>query len=202
MEKQEKLDEFYDEPHHFKNEVAILRTLALACGMTETYKWSFPTYMVDNKNIIAINKFKNHFGIWFFNGVFLSDSRNVLENAQEGKTMAMRHWKFSSLEAIDKKEITAYLTEAIENHKKGLEIKVNRKPKTKIVIPTHLSITLENNEDIKNAFNKLTYSKQKDYAEYIATAKQEKTKLSRLEKIVPLILAGRGIHDIYRKNYL
>lgn len=199
MEKQEKLEEFFTAAHRFKNEVAELRTLALACGMTETYKWSFPTYMVDNKNIIAINKFKNHFGIWFFNGVFLSDPKNVLENAQEGKTMAMRHWKFSSLEEINKTEITAYISEAIENHKKGLEIKVNRKPKTKIVIPTHLSITLENNNDIKAAFNKLTYSKQKDYAEYIATAKQEKTKLSRLEKIVPLILAGRGINDQYKK---
>ena len=199
MEKQEKLDEFYNEPHHFKNEVAELRALALACGMTETYKWSFPTYMIDNKNIIAINKFKNHFGIWFFNGVFLSDPKKVLENAQDGKTMAMRHWKFTTLEGIDKKEVTAYINEAIENQKKGLQLKVEKKPKTKIIIPVHLSIALENNDDIKAAFSKLTYSKQKDYAEYITTAKQEKTKLSRLEKIVPLILAGRGIHDQYKK---
>ena len=199
MEKQEKLDKFYNEPHHFKNEVAELRTLALACRMTETYKCSFPNYMVDNKNIIAINKFKNHFGIWFFNGVFLSDQKKVLENAQEGKTMAMRHWKFITLEGIDKKDVTSYINEAIENQKKGLQVKVEKKAKTKIVIPVHLSIALENNDDIKTAFNKLTYSKQKDYAEYIATAKQEKTKLSRLEKIVPLILAGKGIHDQYKK---
>ncbi|WP_299796307.1 DUF1801 domain-containing protein [uncultured Maribacter sp.] len=199
MEKQEKLDKFYNEPHRFKNEVAELRTLALACRMTETYKWSFPTYMVDNKNIIAINKFKNHFGIWFFNGVFLSDQKKVLENAQEGKTMAMRHWKFITLEGIDKKDVTSYINEAIENQKKGLQLKVEKKPKTKIVTPVHLSIALENNDEIKTAFNKLTYSKQKDFAEYIATAKQEKTKLSRLEKIVPLILAGKGIHDQYKK---
>jgi len=199
MEKQEKLDKFYNEAHQFKNGVAELRTLALACGMMETYKWSFPTYMIDDKNIIAINKFKNHFGIWFFNGVFLSDPKKVLENAQEGKTMAMRHWKFSSLEYIDKKVVTAYIIEAIENKNKGLQLKVKKKPKTRIVIPAHLSIALENNEDIKAAFNKLTYSKQKDYAEYIETAKQEKTKLSRLEKIVPLIAEGKGLNDIYRK---
>lgn len=199
MEKQEKIDLFYNEAHQFKNGVAQLRTLALDCGMTETYKWSFPTYMINNKNVIAINKFKNHFGIWFFNGVFLSDSKKVLENAQEGKTIAMRHWKFTSLEGIDKKDITSYINEAIENQKKGLQVKVEKKPKTKIVFPVHLSIALENNEDIKIAFNKLTYSKQKDYAEYIATAKQEKTKLSRLEKIIPLILAGRGLHDQYKK---
>jgi len=199
MEKQEKIALFYNEAHQFKNGVAQLRALALDCGMTETYKWNFPTYMINNKNVIAINKFKNHFGIWFFNGVFLSDPNKVLENAQEGKTMAMRHWKFTSLEGIDKKDITSYINEAIANQKKGLQVKVEKKPKTKIVIPVHLSITLENNEDIKTAFNKLTYSKQKDYAEYIATAKQEKTKLSRLEKIIPLILVGRGLHDQYKK---
>ena len=199
MERQEKIEKFYKEAHRFKNEIAELRTLALACGMAETYKWSFPTYMIDNKNIIAINKFKNHFGIWFFNGVFLSDPKKVLENAQDGKTMAMRHWKFTTLEDIDKKDVTSYINEAIENQNKGLQLKVEKKPKTKIVIPVQLSIALENNDDIKAAFNKLTYSKQKDYVEYIATAKQEKTKLSRLEKIVPLILAGSGINDIYRK---
>ncbi|TDS16947.1 uncharacterized protein YdeI (YjbR/CyaY-like superfamily) [Maribacter caenipelagi] len=199
MEKQEKIDIFFSETHLFKNGVAQLRTLALACGMTETYKWNFPTYIVNGKNIIAINKFKNHFGIWFFNGVFLSDPEKVLENAQEGKTMAMRHWKFSSAEDIDEKVVTAYLKETIENQKKGLQLKVIKKSKPKIEIPAHLSIALENNVDIKDAFNKLSYSKQKDYAEYITTAKQEKTKLSRLEKIVPLILAGKGLNDIYRK---
>lgn len=199
MDKQEKIDIFFNETHLFKNGVAQLRTLAIACGMTETYKWNFPTYMVNEKNIIAINKFKNHFGIWFFNGVFLSDPEKVLKNAQEGKTMAMRNWKFSSAGDIDEKLVTAYIKEAIENQKKGLQLKVEKKPKTKIEIPAHLSIALENNVDIKDAFNKLTYSKQKDYAEYITTAKQEKTKLSRLEKIVPLILAGKGLNDIYRK---
>ncbi|VXB91827.1 YdeI/OmpD-associated family protein [Maribacter litoralis] len=199
MEKQVKLDNFYNEDHQFKSGVATLRKLALACGMTETYKWSFPTYTVDNKNIIAICKFKSHFGIWFFNGVFLNDPKKVLENAQEGKTKAMRHWKFHETSDIEEQTVTAYILEAIENQKKGLQLKVSKKPKTKIVMPEHLSIVLDNNEDIKVAFNKLTYSKQKDYADYIATAKQEKTKLSRLEKIVPLILKGKGLNDIYRK---
>lgn len=199
MDKQEKLTHFYNETHQFQNGVATLRKLALSCELIETYKWNFPTYTIDNKNIIAICKFKSHFGIWFFNGVFLKDPKNVLENAQEGKTKAMRHWKFHKITDINEQDVTAYIVEAIENQKKGLQLKVSKKPKTKIVIPEHLAIMLENNEDIKAAFNNLTYSKQKDYAEYIATAKQEKTKLSRLEKIVPLILNGKGLNDIYRK---
>ena len=199
MEKQEKLDKFYDEPHHFKNGVAALRKLALACGLTETYKWSFPTYMFDGKNVIAIGKFKTHFGIWFFNGVFLNDHKKVLKNAQEGKTKAMRHWKFLNLEEVDKTSVTAYINEAIENQKKGLQLKISKKPKGKIEVPLLLTQEFNKNSELKDSFSKLTHSKQQEYVEYITTAKQEKTKLSRLVKIVPLILAGKGLNDIYRK---
>ena len=199
MEKQEKLDKFYDEAHHFKNGVATLRKLAGACGLTETYKWSFPTYMIDDKNVIAISKFKTHFGVWFFNGVFLSDPNEVLENAQEGKTKAMRHWKFSDLEEINVKGVTAYINEAIENQKKGIQLKVTKKLKGKIEVPPLLSQEFNKNPELKDAFNKLTYSKQREYIEYLANAKQEKTKLSRLIKIVPLILEDKGLNNIYRK---
>ena len=199
MEKQEKLDKFYDEAHHFKNGVATLRKLAGACGLTETYKWSFPTYMIDDKNVIAISKFKTHFGVWFFNGVFLSDPNEVLENAQEGKTKAMRQWKFLSQEEIDKKGIIVYINEAIENQKKGLELKIAKKSKGKIILPTHLLSEFNKNKVLKDVFYNLTYSKQKEYTEYIDTAKQEKTKQSRLNKILPLILESKGLNDLYRK---
>ena len=116
-----------------------LRLLAAKSGLTETFKWSFPTYTKDDKNIVAICKFKAHFGIWFFNGVFLTDTENILENAQEGKTKAMRHWKFHSNENIDKALVNSYLREAIENHKKGLRLKPKRTKKVKFSLPSHLT---------------------------------------------------------------
>jgi len=39
---------------------------------------------------------------------------------------------------------------------------------------------------------------KKEYMEHIDEAKQEKTKISRLEKIKPLVLAGKGLHDKYK----
>ena len=103
MEKSEKVAKYYEEDHQFKNAISELRDLVLKSELEETFKWSFPTYTINNKNVLSICKFKNHFGIWFFNGVFLKDEKGILENAQEGKTKAMRHWKFSSIEEIDKK---------------------------------------------------------------------------------------------------
>ncbi|OWW25189.1 hypothetical protein B4Q04_11680 [Zobellia sp. OII3] len=75
----------------FKNGVALLCQLVLKTDLEETYKWNFPTYTLDKKNVLAICKFKHHFGIWFFNGVFLNDPENLLETAQKGKPLAMLH---------------------------------------------------------------------------------------------------------------
>ena len=138
------------------------------------------------------------FVIWFFNGVFLSDPRKVLENAQEGKTKAMRHWKIKS-NRIDKIAVLAYMNEAIENQKKGLKIITDKELKINTEIPELLNEILEKNPKTKATFKALTPYKQMDYIEYIATAKQEKTRLNRLGKIIPMINSGIGLNDKYKK---
>jgi uncharacterized protein YdeI (YjbR/CyaY-like superfamily) len=199
MDKSEKVEQYYAEEHHFAEAIGQLRELVLKTGLEETCKWMFPTYTLDGKNILSICKFKNHFGIWFFNGVFLKDEQQVLENAQEGKTQAMRHWKFYTKNEIDATAVLGYMQEAIENQKNGrvfipLKKKIIKKP-----IPILLKEALSKNTTAASAFKKLTLSKQNAYSEYIITAKQEKTKLSRLEKILPMISEGKGLNDKYRK---
>lgn len=165
--------------------------------MEETIKWGGPVYMVDKKNIIGIGAFKNHFGVWFFNGVFLSDPKNLLHNAQEGKTKALRQLRYHSPEDLDLKILRAYVAEAIQNQKDGKELILNRN-KTKLELPNELSNILDENVSLKTSFYNLTPYKQKEYAEYINTAKQEATKQSRLEKIIPLIEQGIGLNDKYK----
>ena len=198
MDKSEKVEAYYGEEHMFKEAISILRDLALMTNLEETFKWMFPTYTLKGKNVLAICKFKNHFGIWFFNGVFLSDPLKVLQNAQKDKTQAMRHWKFNSIEEIDKTSVLAYFHEAIENQKKGIRLAPKKKTPVKVDIPSELKLELQKNADTSKAFKNLAPSKQKEYAEYIATAKQEKTKISRLSKILPMIKEGKGLNDKYR----
>lgn len=193
-----KADAYFEKEHPFKEEIALLRDLVQNTELEETLKWGAPVYTIENKNVLGIMAFRNHFGLWFFNGVYLTDPENVLENAQEGKTKAMRHWKFNSSDEIDNKLVLKYIQEAIENQKKGLALKPKRSKTT--VIPTVLKDALRNNEALMEHFKGLTPYKQREYCEYIDTAKQEKTKLSRLEKILPLIEQGIGFNDKYRKS--
>ena len=198
MKNQEKIEAYYAKERPFKEGIVLLRELALKTGFDETYKWGIPVYTIENKNVLGILAFKHHFGIWFYNGVYLTDPKNVLENAQEGKTKAMRHWKFNALEDIDQATVLTYFQEAMANQKKGL-ILVPEKNKP-VSIPPILKKAMDNNNTIKMNYESLSPYKQREFCEYISEAKQEKTKMSRLEKSVGLLLQGLGLHDKYRKG--
>lgn len=194
-----KADEYFEKEHPFHKGINLLREIALSTELEETVKWGAPVYTVENKNVLGIMAFKSHFGLWFFNGVFLSDPENVLVNAQEGKTKAMRHWKFNTPEGLDKSLIREYIQEAIENQKRGLSVKPERKS-TEVIVPELFKKALAEKSGLVSSFEGLSPYKQREYCEYIATAKQEKTKLSRLKKILPMIEEGIGMNDKYRKS--
>jgi len=196
VEKSEKLEAYYEKEHPFMEGISRLREIALKTEAKEDFKWSIPVYTLNNKNVFGICKFKSHFGVWFFNGVFLKDPKKVLQNAQEGKTKGMRHWRFQNLSEVDEKVVLAYMKEALENQKKGLEVKAEKTKK--VTIPELLQSELKKDSQLKAAFEKFTPYKQKEFSEYIAEAKQDKTKLRRLEKILPMIKQGVGLNDAYR----
>ena len=197
MKKIHSVEEYIEVNNHFKSELTLLRGIINKTELEETVKWSAPVYALNGKNVVGLGAFKNHFGIWFFNGVFLKDEKNLLVNAQEGKTKAMRQMKFQSINDIDKNIVLQYVKEAIDNQKAGKEIKPDRSKK-ETVIPNELQTELNANKPLLSAFNALAPYKQREYCEHIATAKREATKQSRLEKIKPMILQGIGLHDKYK----
>ena len=177
---------------------AILNKLRFIVGTTELVekmKWGIPTYCLENKNIVGIGGFKGYAGLWFFNGSFLDDKLNVLINAQEGKTKGMRQWRFQTLEEVDEDAIRKYILEAIKNQKEGKEVKPERKA---LVIPDKLKEALASDTQLSEQFELLSLTRKREFAEYITEAKREATQLSRLSKIIPMILEGIGLNDKYR----
>jgi len=197
MKKVTSVEEYIENNEHFRDALYLLRDIINKTGLNEAVKWSAPVYDLDGKNVVGLGAFKNHFGIWFFNGIFLKDELNLLVNAQEGKTKALRQMRFESMNDINKDAVLTYVKEAIANQKAGKEIKPDRSKK-KTVIPKELQTELNEDKALLSSFNDLSPSKQREYCEYIATAKREPTKLSRLEKIKPMILNGAGLHDKYK----
>ena len=197
MASKEKLEAYFQRSGPFQEDIGKLRRIALKCGLGETLKWNAPVYTMDGKNIVGIQSFKNHYGLWFFNGVFLSDPLNVLQNAQARKTRAMRHWKFKIEDPLNPGDVKKYIEEAIRIEKKGL--KIGRAKRVKYEIPSELKAHFLTDPDLSTAFYNLIPSKQNDFCEYIATAKQQETRERRLKKIIPMISKGIGLNDKYRK---
>ncbi len=195
MDKAEKLEAYFKRNLQWGEELDYLRSLLNKSELTEDYKWNFPVYTLNNKNVIGLGAFKAYAGLWFFQGSFLKDKHKVLINAQEGKTKGLRQWRFNSKSEMDEALILEYVEEAIQNQKEGKEIKVEKKSDT---IPELFLNRLKENSDLKSKFDALTPGKRREFIEYINEAKRETTKLNRLEKIAPMILSGIGLHDKYR----
>ena len=196
MDASQKVTQFIAKHSQWSPQLQVLRKLFQQTELREEVKWGSPTYTLNGKLVAGFTGFKNHHALWFHQGVFLKDPQKKLVNAQEGKTKALRQWRFEKGDAIPEALVVQYIREAIENCMAGKEVKVERKQG--VTLSPFLKNALTKDAALHTAFQKLTPGKQREYAEHIGTAKQEQTNVSRLEKATPLILEGKGLHDKYK----
>ncbi len=191
-------DEYFGTLTQWKEEVLLLRKVVLETGLVETIKWGGPCYTYGKDNVVGIAAFKSYAGLWFFQGSLLKDEAKFLINSQEGKTKSLLQWRFTTLEQIQNAPIAEYIFESIENFKNGLKIKAQ--PNTSaIIVPAELEKALTLVAGAQLSWDHLSTSCKREYAQYISEAKREETKDSRINKIIPMILAGKGLHDKYKK---
>jgi uncharacterized protein YdeI (YjbR/CyaY-like superfamily) len=89
--------------------------------------------------------------------------------------------------------LKSYIKEAIKIEKSGE--KVQMKETAEFEMPTEFESALKAKPALKKAFYALTPGRQRGYLLYFASAKQVKTRESRIEKYASQILAGKGLED-------
>ena len=194
--------EYYKTPqckvHSWPEELKLLRQIVLDTGLTEDYKWSQPCYTYQNKNVLIVSALKDAATLSFFKGALLDDPKGLL--IKPGKSsQSARYMRFTSMDSIMKEEpyIKAFILEAIENEKAGKKVKFKKNPEP---IPEELITKFEEFPEFKTAFEALTPGRQRGYILYFSKPKQSKTRTSRIEKCIPQILRGEGIHDGYKSK--
>ena len=197
MAKLETVEDYIAAHPKWKDELVALRDLIKKYPFNESLKWSRPVYDIGGKNILGIGAFKEHYGIWFFKGALHELHTKLLENAQEGKTQAMRQIKFDKHSVPVMGELSKYIKESIKLHKMGR--KITPSVKKKLIIPEELKVSFLADKDLEISFKNLTPGKQREYCDYIDQAKRKETKMARLEKIIPMVLTGVGLNDGYKK---
>ncbi|GGG69382.1 YdeI/OmpD-associated family protein [Paenibacillus radicis (ex Gao et al. 2016)] len=189
-----KIDPYFNKLKKWKEEFQLLREIVLDSELTEDFKWMHPCYTYDNKNIVLIHDFKDYCALLFHKGALLKDPHGILVQQTEN-VQAARQIRFTSVQAIDEMQLILkdYIDEAIEIEKAGL--KVEMKKNTEYSIPEELENKFAEIPDLKTAFEALTPGRQRGYLLHFSSAKQSKTRESRIEKYIPHILDGKGFDD-------
>jgi uncharacterized protein YdeI (YjbR/CyaY-like superfamily) len=189
-----KVEKYFSKAKKWQKEFEKLRMICLDCGLTEELKWGHPCYTFQKSNIVLIHGFKEYCALLFFKGALLKDPKGILIQQTEN-VQAARQIRFTNVQEIVELEPTlkAYISEAIEVEKAGLE--VSYKKTSEFKIPEEFQKRLDEIPALKTAFDALTPGRQRGYILYFSQPKQSKTRESRVEKCMQQILNGKGLND-------
>jgi uncharacterized protein YdeI (YjbR/CyaY-like superfamily) len=189
-----KIDDFINRAKKWQTEIRELRKIVLDCQLVEELKWGVPCYTFEGKNIVLIHGFKDYCALLFMKGAVLQDSDKLLIQ-QTANVQSGRQIRFQNIEDIRLKEaiLKAYIFEAIEVEKAG--INVIHKKTADFLFVEELKIILDNNSQLKEAFETLSPGRQRAYLLHFSQAKQTQTRENRIQKVIPRILQGKGLND-------
>lgn len=189
-----KVDAFMRRKGKWQKEFAELRSIILDCGLTEEFKWGWPCYTLGKANIVLMHGFKEYCALLLFKGSLMEDPEDILIQ-QTKNVQAGRHIRFTSrVEIVERAPVLkAYIRQAIEVEKAGLKVK--HKETSEYPVPEEFQRKLDSMPALKTAFNALTPGRQRSYLFYFATAKQSRTRESRIDKHLQRILDGKGLLD-------
>lgn len=189
-----KVDAYVSKAKKWQEELEKLRMILLDCQLTEELKWGKPCYTFQKRNIVIMLPLKEYCTLLFFKGALLKDANGILIKPGEN-TQAGRQIRFTNVREIVEMEsiLKAYIYEAIEVEKAGL--KVNFKKSTELQFPEEFQNKLDENPNLKIAFEALTPGRQRAYIFYFSAPKQSKTRESRVDKCISQIINKRGLNE-------
>ena len=167
-----------------------LRHLCLGAGLVETVKWGQPCYMHAGRNIVIFGALRGDFRLGFFHAGLMKDPDGVLvrQGPNTPHPDAIRFTDFAQVEALAP-VVRAYLDEAKAYAEAGL---VAPKARGEPDLPAELVEALAADAELAEAFGALTPGRRKSYVIHLASAKAPATRIARIARVRPHILAGKG----------
>lgn len=189
-----KVNFFFENAGQWQEEFEKLRTIALSTELTEDLKWGCPCYTCEGKNIFLIHGFKEYCALLFFKGALMKDPDHILIQ-QSKNVQAARQIRFTEVGQINDLEdvLRAYMFEAVEIEESGA--KVEMKKTKEFEMAEEFQEKLDQDPALQEAFKALTPGRQRAYLLHFSSAKQSKTRETRIEKCIPQIMDGIGLND-------
>lgn len=178
----------------WKAELQLLRQIISVCGLNEERKWGMPCYTYKNKNVLVMAAFKDYCTVSFFKGALLNNESKLLVAPGEN-SQSTRQLRFTEIDGILTKQdvIKSFIFEAIELEKSGRKIVL--KKTEELDVPEEFQKKLEEIPLLRSSFEALTPGRKRAYLLWFAQPKQTKTRVARIEKVIPQILSGKGLNE-------
>lgn len=178
----------------------ILETLRervheLAPGVEEAIKWSAPSFMYGGKILACMAAFKEHvsFGFW--------QHALVMGEGVERDGMGS-FGKMTSVADIPSKKVLAPLLERamqlIEEGVKTPGVRKTTTPKSKPEPTAEFAAALKKNAAARKTLESFSPSAQREYIDWIAEAKREATRDSRIVQAIEWLAEGKQRHWKYQ----
>ena len=174
----------------WQSALAALRHICRETGLAETVKWGHPCYRHAGRNVAIIGALRGDCRLSFMNAALLKDPAGILEK-QGPNTRHPDMIRFTSAAQVTANAaiIRAYLEEAMRYAEAGLK---PPKDESGLDLPEELLDAMSGDSELHEAFHNLTPGRQRSYVIHLSSAKTAATRYSRIAKLRPQILAGKG----------
>jgi uncharacterized protein YdeI (YjbR/CyaY-like superfamily) len=159
-------------------------------AVEETIKWGMPFFLYKG-NLAHMAAFKEHCAFGFWNGsLFLGPDAGK-------RSDAMGHFGriTSPTDLPNDKTLLGYVRKAAELNEAGVRRERAPRPKRppgELHVPAELTAALSRNAKARKTFQNFSYSKRKEYLDWIAEAKREATRRQRLTTAVQWMAEGKS----------
>jgi len=189
-----KVDSYFETATQWPAELQRLRSILQDTPLTEEFKWRGPCYTFAGGNVLILGEFKDGCRVTFFKGALLEDPDGLLgdigDNSHAGRLL-----RFTDVDEIDRAEpaLRDFVQQGIAAEEAGL--KVEEPERGELELPDELLAAFDEVTGLQAAWEALTPGRQRGYVLHFADAKKAETRSARIEKAVPKIFEGKGMHD-------
>jgi uncharacterized protein YdeI (YjbR/CyaY-like superfamily) len=202
--KQKNHDEYIEAAAPFAQPILkrIRAAFHKACPQVEeTMKWSFPHF--EYKGVLAsMAAFKEHCRFGFWKGAIMKtvDASDLMGNT------SMSYEKITSLKELPPDiELIKMIKEAVELNEKGIkapsQMGGKKSPAQPLDQPDDLTAALKKNKAASKTWADFSQSAKNEYIDWVAGAKQQATRESRLKQAIEWISSGKPRNWKYMKEW-
>jgi uncharacterized protein YdeI (YjbR/CyaY-like superfamily) len=169
----------------------IRKLVHQACpDVVEEMKWSRPAFEYHGL-LCGFAAFKAHCSVGFWKGDLVYQAAGLTTGQEK---CGMGHFgKITSLADLPAdKVILELIRTAMRLNETGVKVERPKPVRTELVMPDCLTAALRKNSKAKTVFENFSYSKKKEYVEWITEAKTDATRDRRLATALEWIAEGKS----------